>query len=289
MDTTSLLFIFIMGALVGSFVNVVALRYNSGLPIANDRSKCFHCNTQLKWYELVPIISFLFLRGRCRTCDGKISVQYPLVEILSGFIFIFVAIRQYFLWPIYGVFEYGLVYSLGFFAYYSFIYSLLLVIAIYDIRHKIIPDKLVYTFIFLSIFKLVLFSYCKYALSLDVVASTRDWLDFASPFILFTPFALLWLVSKGKWIGFGDAKLVFGIGALLGFVSGVSAVILAFWIGAIWGIALILKGKISANPLEKIGMGSEVPFAPFLILATMIVFFTGLDLLNLESILSLLR
>ncbi len=289
MDTTSLLFVFVLGSLIGSFINVVALRYNSGLSIANDRSKCFHCNTQLKWFELVPILSFLFLRGRCRTCDGKISIQYPVVEILSGFVFVFVALRQYYLWPIYGGFEHGLAYSLGFFAYYSFVYSLLLVIAIYDIKHKIIPDRLVYTFIFLAVLKLIFFFFCKSSLSMGFISSTKDWLDLASPLVLFTPFAFLWVVSKGKWIGFGDAKLALGIGALLGFVSGLSAIILAFWIGTVWGIALILKGKFSTDPVNKIGMGSEVPFAPFLILATIIIFFTHLDILNLESILSLLN
>ncbi len=289
MDTSSLIFIFIMGALVGSFINVVALRYNSGLSIVNDRSKCFGCSTQLKWFELVPILSFLFLRGRCRNCDGKISLQYPVVEILSGLVFVAVTLRQYNLWPIYGGFDHGLAYSLLFFVYYSFVFSLLLVIAIYDYKHKIIPDRLVYTFIILSVLKLIFFFFCKHSMSIGVITSAKDWLDLASPIILFLPFALLWLLSGGKWIGFGDAKLAFGIGALVGFVSGVSSIVLAFWIGALYGIFLILRGRFSLNPKKHIGLASEVPFAPFLIIATIIVFFTRIDLFSIEGFLSLLN
>ena len=275
--------IFILGAIVGSFLNVVALRYNTGMSISKGRSVCFYCNQKIKWYDMFPIVSFLFLRGRCRVCKMPLSWQYPIVEFLTGLLFVGVALRQYSVYvSLFSFYPNGLLYSALFFVYYCVIFSILIVISIYDVRHKIIPNKLVYTFIVLAIAKLLLFFYC-FGFSYYLI----DMLDLLAPFILFVPFALLWLISSGRWLGFGDAKLAIGIGALLGFVSGISSVILAFWVGAIWGIYLILKSKLTK--INNINSKSEVPFAPFMILATVILFFTHIDVLGLKEILSYLQ
>ncbi|HEY4505353.1 MAG TPA: prepilin peptidase [Candidatus Paceibacterota bacterium] len=286
MDWLDLFFVFVFGAFVGSFINVVSLRYNTGLSSSRGRSKCFVCATKLKWYELIPILSFFFLRGKCRTCKSKISWQYVTVEVLTGLIFMGIVLRIVRLWPTYSLFEYGMLYSVLFSIYYAFIFSLLLVITIYDIRHKIIPNKLVYWFIGLGFLKLLLFVYCRYAIHSPL--TTMDFFDLFAPFALFIPFALLWFLSDGKWIGLGDAKLVFGIGALLGFTFGVGAVVLAFWVGAFWSICLLLYSRLNKRRGGKVGLRTEVPFAPFLVLATIFVFINQIDILGIDKFLSLL-
>lgn len=282
MSILFLTLIFTFGAIIGSFLNVVILRYNTGMSPSKGRSVCFHCNKPLSWYEMIPVLSYFFLRGKCLSCKTSISPQYPIVEFITGLMFVAIAIRQYYYWPLYGAYPDGLFYSFLFFIYYCVVFSILIVISAYDIRHKIIPNKLVYFFVGLAIAKLLFYFYC-FGFSFNI----KNTLDLLSPLILFIPFALLWFVSSGRWIGFGDAKLAVGIGALLGFVLGVSSIILAFWIGALWSILFIIKNKLLKE--NGLTMHSEVPFAPFLILSTIIIFFTHIDVLGLSTFLAWLQ
>lgn len=134
-------FVFIFGTIVGSFLNVVILRYNSGESIIKNSSKCFSCRERLKWYEMIPVLSFIFQRGRCRHCKSKISWQYPIVELLTGLVFLLIFLK----------FQFTLVTS-----YYFVVFSILIIISVYDLRHQIIPNLLVYIFDILAFLNLLL-------------------------------------------------------------------------------------------------------------------------------------
>ena len=282
------IFVFILGTIIGSFLNVVILRYNTGSSI-QGRSGCMSCGKTLEWYELIPVLSYIFLLGRCGRCKSRISVQYPIVELLTGIIFLltflkFSFIFTYYLLPITFYLHLLLI------TYYLLLFSILIVILVYDLRHKIIPNGFVYAFIALS-FLQMFFSFRN---GFSFVMPTLG--DFLAGPILFIAFFLLWFLSRGRWMGFGDAKLVLGIGWLLGLLYGVSAVVFGFWIGAIVGIGLLLVKKLSKLPVlhrialflgaNALTMKSEIPFAPFLILGLWIAFFFGIDIVSFSRFLA---
>ncbi|MEO8638165.1 MAG: prepilin peptidase [Candidatus Taylorbacteria bacterium] len=278
---------FVFGSIIGSFLNVVALRYNTGLSL-NGRSACFSCGKTLKWYELFPIFSFLFQRGKCRGCKSKISSQYPIVETVTGLVFLSTYFKFFSDFSFSSSFallvtRYTLqVTSLVFFLV---VFCLLIVIAIYDIHHKIIPNGLVYAFIALSFLKLFFFSS---SLTLHVTSYMfPSLLELLAGPILFLPFFLLWFLSRGKWMGFGDGKLALGLGWLLGLPQGTTAVMIAFYSGAFVGLGLIAykhvarRFKSRSFALNKntnhLTMKSEIPFGPFLIFGIFVVFFFSVN------------
>jgi leader peptidase (prepilin peptidase)/N-methyltransferase len=246
--------LFVFGAIVGSFLNVVGLRLNSGLTLGG-RSRCGACGKKLRWWELVPILSFFILRGRCSKCRAKISWQYPGIEVLTGLIFAT-------LYLIFGLTIYYLLSTLVFCTY--------IVIVIYDLRHKIIPDSLVYVAILLSVVGRWLSG-----------GSVLDWL--AGP-IMFGFFAAIWLISRGRAMGFGDAKLSLSIGLLLGAAKGFSAIVLSFWIGALFGLGYMIfsSKKITMKSGARITFKSELPFAPFMLLGAWLGLIWNLDLLHVS-------
>jgi len=248
-------FVFLLGACVGSFLNVVIARMNTSLTL-RGRSFCFSCGYKLSWHELIPLASFAVLRGKCRVCKSKISWQYPAVETLTGIVFALA------FWKVLGfTFAVASVLEL---LYVWLTASLLIVILAYDLKHKIIPDDYAYGFAALAFARLGV----EYALFPGIIPP--NWHDYLAGPILAAPLAALWLVSRGRWIGLGDAKLMLGIGWFLGLLSGIDAMILAFWIGAVLGIVLIIISKVG----KKYGwtLKSEIPFAPFLILGLFLAF-----------------
>ncbi len=237
------LFLFLLGLIVGSFLNVVGSRFQSGVGMGG-RSFCPACKKQLSWYELIPVFSYLIQGGRCRRCKTKISFQYPLIEIWTGLLF---ATLPYMVIPVFCIY---------------------VVITVYDSKHKIIPDVLVFAAILMSIIYRI-----------GTGGSTLDWL--AGP-IIFLFFGLIWLMSRGRAMGFGDAKLGLSLGFLLGGPWGFSGVIMSFWIGAILTLAFMAFSHRSAllRGSKRLTMKSEIPFAPFMILGAWASILLDLNLLN---------
>lgn len=280
---------FILGLIIGSFLNVVICRLNTARSLGG-RSACMSCQNKLRWYELIPVFSFVSLQGRCRTCKTKISIQYPLVELVTGLVFagLFFKFSDVFFL---NIVSFSVVY-----AYYAIMFSLLVVIAVYDFKHKIIPDVL--SFIFGALAFVGLFFIYRdgtslvFNLSGASVVSGFYWhipsiLGFLSGPLIASPFAFLWLVSSGRWMGFGDAKLAIGIGWLLGISLALSGLAIAFWSGAIIGICLVVISRLDSARLAKngriksMGMKSEIPFAPFLVFGALLAFIFGLNLFGI--------
>ena len=255
MDIFSVVFSFIFGTIIGSFLNVVSLRFNTGVGI-NGRSKCMSCGETLTWKELVPLFSFLVQKGACNKCKSKISWQYPLVEFIAGgiFVLIFLAFP-----PTDPLTTFVTVLQMV-------IACMLLVITVYDVKHKIIPDQFSYTFSGLALVGLFVGG-----VSWFHVPSMSALL--AGP-VLAAPFALMWLVSKGTWMGLGDAKLALGIGWLLGVSAGINAIILAFWIGAVLSVLWLFV------VYKKFKSKTEIPFGPYLILGMYLVLLLHVQVLD---------
>ena len=219
---------------------------------------------------LVPLLSFLVLRGRCGHCKASISPQYPLVEAVTGLLFVLVAAKNGLLLPQY------IPQHLWVAGIEAAIWALLVVVLVYDWKHKIIPDKLSLTFALLS--GLLLTLRMQYGMApvpyLPFLDSVPYWVDWLAAPLVALPLALVWLVTLGRGMGLGDAKLAWGIGWFLGLSGAVTAVVFSFWIAFVPSIALLfLRAK-------RFTMKSEIPFAPFLILGTFVAYVFGVNILS---------
>lgn len=258
--------VFIFGTIIGSFLNVVLYRLHTGKSL-NGRSHCMTCGKTLSWFELIPIFSYLSQGGKCRGCRARIPTRYLTVELVTGLAYVA-------LWQLFAD-------EVILFALYLVLISVLILILVYDMRHTIIPDELT---LMVGGVALVFVGY-EYFLLQDLrLVLLRLGAGFAAAFFFWG----LWYMSKGKWIGFGDAKLALPLGIIVGMGSVFSMVVLSFWIGAaisltLLGLQKILKqGKTTLHFLAvPITMKSEVPFAPFLILGFLIVHFFHADIFEI--------
>ena len=254
------LFIFILGLIVGSFLNCVIYRLEIGESFLEGRSYCPDCQKKLSWRDLIPVFSFLILKGKCRYCRQKISWQYPIVEIAAGILFL--AIYQF---TISGQ-QLTPFYIINFF-FLLVVFCFLIIIFVYDLKYYIIPDKVIYPAILVSgiwyfVSSIFFNTYSKYEI-LNTLCSAIGAAAF---------FLAIVLISRGKWMGAGDIKLAFLMGLILSFPNILVALFLAFLLGAIIGTGLIISGKKR--------LSSEVPFAPFLVVGTLAALFWGQNLLN---------
>lgn len=253
-------FVFILGTIIGSFLNVVILRYNTGRSAVKGESQCFTCGKKLKWPDLFPIFSFLAFKGRCRHCKCKISWQYPVVELVTGLVFISVFAAKFSAtYPIS---------SLLYIAYALVVFCLLIIISAYDFKHQIIPNGCAYLLAGLALLP-VLYKNLSCIGDWSALANLSRWQDFLAGIILASFFAFFWAVSRGNWMGLGDAKLALGVGWFLGLPKSLLALAFSFWIGAAAGVTLMIVNK------SKYKINSAIPFGPFLALGAFLAFIFG--------------
>ena len=242
---TLLTIIFLTGLITGSFLNCVIYRLETGENFLKGRSHCPYCGHILGWKDLIPVLSFLILKGRCRYCQKKISLQYPLVEIATGLLFLQISNFQ-FSWTPSGGLPVGLLinefsifnYQFLNLLFLLFISCFLIIIFVYDFKHYIIPDKVIYPAIFVcGIWYVVFGIFLRFYTTYDILNTMLAALGAAAFFLAIV------LVSRGKWMGAGDIKLAFLMGLLLGWPNILVALFFAFFIGAIIGIELIVSGK----------------------------------------------
>ena len=255
----TLLFVAVFGAILGSFVNALSFRYNTGRSVVRGRSRCMHCGHTLAARDLVPIFSYLLLRGRCRFCGARISAQYPLVEAAA----VLLSLGVYMLYS--DVLSY---------AFFLFVWLIILFIVVYDLKHTVIP--------WLASVLLALLTFA--SLFLFTVPTLSALL--AGP-LLAGPLFLLSLFSGGRWMGWGDSAFELSLGWMLGATAGLSALALAVWSGAFVGVVLILSSKRPAS-IKTLSSGrytikSEIPFAPFLGVGATLVFFFHVNFLSTLS------
>ncbi len=246
--------LFLLGVIIGSFLNVFLLRGGTG-KWKKGRSVCFSCGKEIRKRDMFPILSYFLLRGRCFFCKSKISFQYPLVEFLNGFLFVLTFVfffKNDWLSFLNVVLLSGIV-------------SMFLTIIFYDIKHKIIPDGPETILFFLAILKV----------SLDFFGD-RDIhnliFSLSAGFLSAIPFFCLWFFSKGKWLGFGDVKLVIPLGWIVGFNLVFPSIIFSYWLGGAFVIVFFFIGRFAPRLLLFFGLKNyrltrktELPFAPFLI------------------------
>ncbi len=251
---TTLIIFFILGLAIGSFLNVAVYRLKTAENIVWERSHCPHCKKIIRWYDNIPLLSFILLKFRCRYCKQKISFQYPLVELFTGILFLFIGWRY---------FVEGNPASWFLTAYYLGIVSFLITILVYDWLNMEIPGLVLWPAVGWAVVFNLIFNYSGLGNASIFNISVSSAL--LAMIVAFLFFFLLSAASKEKWMGMGDAYLAILIGLVTGWPQVLLALILSFFIGAVVGIILILA--------KKKKMKSQIPFAPFLVLGTLIAMF----------------
>ena len=241
--------LFILGTIFGSFLNCIIYRLKEKKSFLKGRSFCPYCKHILSWKDLIPILSFIFLKGKCRYCKKKIPIQYPSIEFLTGILAFF----SFF--PLIENFSFFNLQS----SIFNFLFfSLLILIFVFDLKYYSIPDQILISAILISIlYRIFNFS------------------NFQNLFFSLLPsllFLFLVLISREKWLGFGDFEISIFMGIFLGWPKILVALFFSIFAGALIGLVLIL--------LKKKSLKSQIPFAPFLVSGTFFALFFGQSLID---------
>lgn len=234
--------IFLFGIVIGSFLNVCILRIPNGESIAKERSHCMKCGYQLKWYDLIPLFSYLFLGGRCRKCKEPISRQYPIIEGLNGFLYVLIFVVKG--WNFDTVI-------------YCLLASALLTLSVIDFRTYEIPFGINVFIFILGVVHLVL--------------HISDWKEYLIGFILVSGiFEIILRVSKGRAIGGGDVKLMAAAGLLIGWKNAYLAMVAGCVIGS---VIHLIRMKITKE-------GHVLAMGPYLAVGIFLAVMWGEPFLN---------
>ncbi|MBI2406061.1 MAG: prepilin peptidase [Candidatus Harrisonbacteria bacterium] len=281
--------LFIIGLAVGSFLNVVALRYDPARGIFHwksigGRSRCPECKTTLRSYDLIPLLSFMLLRAKCRYCRHPLSFRYPVVELASGFIFLL---------PLYFANRFGLphliaageplVWYYALVAVWTAALLVFLLIALIDLQLFLIPDVLNWLLAGLGVLRVAVlsfydkfdFTFGTFLGSYAALFGLRGNIYMNATFGAFfgaAVFGIIIAATRGKGMGLGDMKLAAALGLLFGWPDIALALVLAFFAGALWSIERMALGKNTIH--------DAIPFGPFIVLGAALTIFFGNDLLR---------
>lgn len=254
-----MIFVILLGLAFGSFINALVWRLHKKRDFVKERSVCEHCSHTLAWYDLIPLISWIWLRGRCRYCSKTISLQNPISEILMATAFGL----SWAYWPVnlVSVSDWTL------FGLWLAMVAVLVGLMLYDINWMILPDKLIITLGILVATSLIIILVNSDS-QIDVLKDSLFGIVFGGGI-----FYGLFQISKGKWIGGGDVKLGFVMGAYVGALGAVIALLIGFYSAAIYIVPLMA--------VKKLNRKSKVPFGPFLILGFFVVGLCGSELIDI--------
>lgn len=254
---TTLSLLGILFLCLGSFLNVLIYRLPLGMSLTKESSHCPKCNHHLKWYENIPLLSYIIQKGKCRGCKTKISIQYPLVEGLSLLMFIISYLR------------FGLSLEMILFTLLLLVF---IVIFLIDIKHLIIPNSLnIIVFILGIIVCFIPHTSINGAFTINYIDRL---IGFLVACLIFFLIFLLEKILKKELMGGGDLKLFFGIGLFMGW----QLLLLGLFISALLGLVVSIIKKITKN--EKF-LNKVIPFGPYLTIGFTLAYLFGLDIINL--------
>lgn len=244
----------VFGLIVGSFLNVCIYRLPRGKSVICPRSFCPKCRAPIRWYDNIPLMSYIMLLGRCRACRRGISIQYPIVELLSAFAS----------WLVFYHFQEWLPYLF----YYLLLIAPLIVITFIDLEHKIIPDVITLPGIVIGVLSRFTMMHGKWTV---VGADVLLGIIVGGGFLALVGFGYEWL-KKREGLGGGDVKLAAMLGAFFGWKGVIFILFMSSVVGSVVGVALIL--------IYKKGTKYAIPYGPFLAIGAVVYLFWGEIILN---------